>query len=84
MNVNQEQYLTAEDAGVKIAVHTQSEPPLPDDYGIAVPTGKKAFICVKQLNTNDQTRSKKFKYCRSKGHSTAQTLWTTPSFPTVH
>ena len=48
MNIDQEQYLTAEDAGVKLAVRTQSEP-LPDDYGIAVPTGKKAFVHVKQL-----------------------------------
>ena len=63
VDVDQKQYLTAEDAGVKIAVHTQSEPPLPDDYGIAVPTGKKAFVRVKQLNTNYQTHSKK--HCKS-------------------
>ena len=63
VDVDQKQYLTAEDAGVKIALHTQSEPPLPDDYGIAVPRGKKAFVRVKQLNTNDQTHSKK--HCKS-------------------
>lgn len=64
VDVNQDQYLTAEDAGVKIAVHTQSEPPLPDDYGIGVPTGKKAFIRIKQQNTEYQFHSKS-KHCRS-------------------
>jgi hypothetical protein len=67
VDVNQEQYLISDDAGIKISVHTQSEPPLPDDYGIAVPTGKKAFIHIKQQNIIDQTRSKNFKHmhCRS-------------------
>lgn len=65
VNINQYQYLTSEDAGVKIAVHSQSEPPLPDDFGIGVPTGNKAFIRIKQRNIEDQTHSKKFKHCRS-------------------
>jgi hypothetical protein len=55
VNVDQSEYATPIDAGVKIAVHAQSEPPLPDDQGIGVPPGRNAFISVKEQNINDQT-----------------------------
>ena len=55
INVDQEDYSTPLDAGVKIAIHAQSEPPLPDDQGIGVPTGRNAFISIKQQNIEDQT-----------------------------
>ena len=56
VNVDQSNYATPADAGVKIAIHAQSEPPLPDDQGIGVPTGRNAFISIKQQNIEDQTR----------------------------
>ena len=55
VNVNQLEYATPDDAGVKIAIHSQSEPPLPDDQGIGVPPGRNAFISIKQQNIDDQT-----------------------------
>ena len=47
LNVNQSEYALGADAGVLLAVHKQSEPPLVDDEGIAVPTGRHAFIGIK-------------------------------------
>ena len=55
VNVDQLDYATPSDAGVKIAIHTQSEPPLPDDQGIGVPPGRNAFISIKEQNIKDQT-----------------------------
>lgn len=57
LNVSQSQYAASPnlDAGVKIAVHRQSEPPEPDDQGIGIPTGRNAFINVRQLNIVDET-----------------------------
>ena len=55
VNVNQSEYATPEDAGVKIAIHAQSEPPMPDDRGIGVPTGRNAFISIKERTIQDNT-----------------------------
>ena len=57
LNVSQNQYGASPnfDAGVKVAVHHQSEPPQPDDQGIGIPTGRNAFIGIKQLNIIDET-----------------------------
>ena len=55
VNVDQTDYATPTDAGVKIAIHNQSEPPLPDDQGIGIPTGRNAFISIKEQNNRDQT-----------------------------
>ena len=55
VNVNQLEYATPTDAGVKVAIHTQSEPPLPDDQGIGVPTGRNAFISIKEQSIVDKT-----------------------------
>ena len=55
VNVDQEDYATPFDAGVKVAIHTQSEPPLPDDQGIGVPTGMNAFISINERKIVDET-----------------------------
>ena len=46
---------------MKIAVHTQSEPPLPADRGIGVPTWRSAFISIKELDIQNNAGQ----YCRS-------------------
>ena len=55
INVQWLNYVTANDAGVKIAIHSQSEPPMPDDQGIGVPTERNAFISIKELRDVDNT-----------------------------
>ena len=55
VNVDQSDYATPFDAGVKVAIHTQSEPPLPDDQGIGVPPGMNTFISIKEKNILDKT-----------------------------
>ena len=55
VNVEQFEYTIPTDAGVKVAIHTQSEPPLPDDQGIGVPTGRNAFISIKEQSILDKT-----------------------------
>ena len=57
LKVNQSDYIAtyAGDAGIKIAVHPQSEPPLPDDLGIAVPPGNNAFISFTKRSVEDET-----------------------------
>ena len=58
ININQSQYIGSSsfDAGVKVVVHTQNEPPRPDDTGVGVPPGTNAFIGVRQRNTIDNTQ----------------------------
>lgn len=56
INVDQQSYTTPIDAGVKVAIHPQSEPPLPDDQGIGVPPGSNGFISLRELRVIDQTR----------------------------
>lgn len=57
INISHSQYAATPnlDAGVKVAIHRQSEPPEPDDQGIGVPTGTNAFINIRQLNIVDDT-----------------------------
>lgn len=57
LNISQSQYAASPnlDAGVKIAIHRQSEPPEPDDQGIGIATGTNAFINIRQLNIIDKT-----------------------------
>ena len=55
VNVDQDVYTTPIEAGVKIAIHPPSEPPLPDDQGIGIPTGRNAFISIRQKSIIDQT-----------------------------
>ena len=64
IKVNQSGYSTPLDAGVKIAIHNQSEPPLPADRGIGVPTGRSAFISIKEKKIQDRAR----KHCRPKNN----------------
>ena len=58
VNINQSDYVASTnfDAGVKVAVHPQNEPPQPDDRGIGVPPGSNAFISMRQQNITDNTR----------------------------
>lgn len=44
-----------EDAGVKITVHPQGEPPLPNDLGLAAAPGTNAFIGFRKKVFDDQT-----------------------------
>jgi hypothetical protein len=55
VDVEQLEYTIPNDAGVKVAIHTPSEPPLPDDQGIGVPTGRNAFISIKEQSIEDKT-----------------------------
>ena len=56
-NVRESDYVAtlAGDAGIKIAVHDQSEPPLPDELGLAVPPGNNIFISMRRRVINDKT-----------------------------
>ncbi len=65
LNVSQNQYAATPnlDAGVKIAVHHQSEPPQPYDRGIAVAPGTNAFVNIRQLNVVDETED----FCNTNG-----------------
>ncbi len=58
LNINQSQYVssTSFDAGVKVVVHPQTEPPRPEDTGVGVPPGTNAFIGVRQRNVVDNTQ----------------------------
>ena len=66
LNISQSQYAASSnlDAGVKIVVHHQSEPPWPQNKGIAVPPGTNAFISIRQLNIVDETE----KSCNPNGN----------------
>lgn len=57
LNISHNQYAASPnlDAGVKVAIHRQSEPPEPDDQGIGIATGTNAFINIRQLNIIDET-----------------------------
>ena len=59
MNVEQDDYLLPArfDAGVKVAIHPQDEPPEPDDIGIAVPPGRNMFIGMRQKYVTDTSTS---------------------------
>ena len=66
INVLQDEYSAAfnQDAGIKIAVHPQDEPPQPDELGIAISPGKNAFISVRKLNLIDRSSKRKCKDTR--------------------
>ena len=55
--VHEDDYVAtlAGDAGIKIAVHDQSVPPLPDELGLAVPPGKNIFVSVRKRSVRDNT-----------------------------
>ncbi len=58
LNINQSQYVSSSsfDAGVKVVVHPQNEPPRPEDTGVGVPPGTNSFIGVRQKNIIDNTQ----------------------------
>lgn len=47
------------DAGIKIAIHPRSEPPQPDELGIAVAPGKNAFISMRQTSVENKSSKRK-------------------------
>ena len=61
INIQQNEYNAAlnQDAGIKLSVHPQGEPPQPDELGIAIPPGKNAFIGLKQKNSLDKSSKRK-------------------------
>ena len=71
IKINQSDYATPVDAGVKVAIHNHFEPPLPADRGIGVPTGSITFISIKELDIQNNAGQ----YCRSNSNiSTFQFL----------
>jgi acid-sensing ion channel 2 len=57
LNVREHDYVAtlAGDAGIKISVHDQSEPPLPNELGLAVPPGNNILISLRRRVVNDKT-----------------------------
>ena len=57
LRVYEDEYVAtrAGDAGMKIAVHDQSEPPLPDELGLATPPGNNIFVSIRQRSVRDNT-----------------------------
>lgn len=70
VGIQQNEYSAAlsHDAGIKVAVHPQSEPPQPDGFGIAVAPGKNAFISMRQTNIEDKSSKRK---CRDTSDTTS-------------
>ena len=66
VNVLQHEYSAAfnQDAGIKIAIHPQDEPPQPDELGIAISPGKNAFTSVRKLNVIDKSSKRMCKDTR--------------------
>ena len=60
LNIEQDQFVLSSsnlyDVGVKVAIHTQDEPPRPNDRGIGVPPGRNAFLALNQKRVIDETR----------------------------
>ena len=59
LNIEQDEYLdfpfALESAGVRVSVHPQDEPPVPEDLSIAVPPGTNMFIGIYQRNVSDSS-----------------------------
>lgn len=51
-------YSVNRDAGVKVVVHPQGEPPRAEDFGIAVPPGRNAFIGLKEKKVVDRSSNR--------------------------
>lgn len=79
LDIQQDQYISSPsiDAGARLVVRPQFEPPLPLDHGIAIPPGTNAFIGITQRNIIDETKRNcrdesevaQFNYLRSIGYS---------------
>lgn len=63
VGIQQHEYNAAlnQDAGIKISVHPQNEPPQSDELGIAISPGKNAFIGLKQRNVLHKNNKRKCK-----------------------
>ena len=57
IDVERDDYFIAvnEDAGVKVSIHPQGVPPRPDEQGISVGIGHKAFIGIRKVITVDES-----------------------------
>ena len=79
VSIQQDEYNAAlnQDAGIKISVHPQNEPPQPDELGIAIPPGKNAFISLKQRNILNKNSKRK---CRE-GSATSSFNFLQGEFP---
>jgi hypothetical protein len=69
LNIEQDEYLDLPialgSAGVRVAIHPQDQPPLPEDLSIAIPPGRNMFIGIRQKNVSDtSTISRKEGRCR--------------------
>ena len=56
LNIEQDEYLewpVGLDAGVKVMIHSQDQPPLPDDGGIAVAPGRNMLVGIQERNVLD-------------------------------
>ena len=56
LNIEQDEYLewpVELDAGVKVMIHPQDQPPIPDDSGIAIAPGRNMFIGIRERNVLD-------------------------------
>ena len=57
LNIEQEEYLDLPisfgSAGVRVAIHSQDQPPVPEDLSIAIPPGRNMFIGIRQKNVSD-------------------------------
>ena len=73
LNIEQDEYLDIpipafSVAGVRVAIHPQDQPPIPEDLSIAVPPGRNVFIGIHQKNVSDRsTISRKEGRCRDVG-----------------
>ena len=69
LNIEQDEYLdlpvALSSAGVRVAIHPQNEPPVPEDLSIAIPPGRNMFIGIRQKNVSDTSAiSRKERRCR--------------------
>lgn len=57
VNIDQSQHVLSNtlDAGVKVVVHRQDEPPRPEALGVAIPPGTNGFVSIRQRNVIDTT-----------------------------
>ena len=70
LNIEQDEYLewpVGLDAGVKVMVHSQDHPPVPDDGGIAIAPGRNMLVGIRERNVVDRsTNGKRTGRCKDK------------------
>ena len=56
LNIEQDEYLEwplEHDAGVRVMIHSQDQPPAPDDSGIAIAPGRNMLVGIRERNVLD-------------------------------